>query len=58
MPLHLDRKHGEKIILEIDGHEPIEITVSRFRREHIKVSIEAPQEVRIHRAELDHKKSA
>lgn len=46
--LVLSRKPGQSII--IDGH--IRITITQVRGESVRLGIEAPPEVRIHREEV------
>ncbi|GBD36992.1 Carbon storage regulator [bacterium HR36] len=46
--LVLTRKSGEKLVI---GHE-IEVTVLEVRGKHVKIGIQAPDSVKIVRAEL------
>ena len=52
--LVLSRKKDEKIILRLDGHEDIELTVVRIDNlNKIRLGIDAPSNVTIIRSELD-----
>lgn len=54
--LVLSRKKDEKIILRIEGHEDIELTVVRIDNlNKVRLGIDAPPDVTIIRSELDTK---
>ncbi len=57
MSLHLDRKKGQTIILEIEQIKKVEITFAGYDAETEKARflIKAPKDVRIIRKELLHK---
>lgn len=52
--LTLTRREGESLFLHIDGFEPIQIKLSVIKDRHqARISIGAPQEVRIMREEVN-----
>lgn len=50
--LVLSRKRDEKILLEVAGHEKIELTVVRIDNNKVRLGIEASENTTILRSEL------
>lgn len=50
--LVLSRKKNETIIVAPEGHEPIEVTVVEIRGDKVRLGVEAPREVPVHRREI------
>jgi carbon storage regulator CsrA len=50
--LVLSRKLGEKIVIQVEGHEPIEITIVRFGSNNVRLGISAERSMNIVRGEL------
>ncbi len=53
--LVLSRKRDEKIVFEIPGQDPIELTVVRIDRSKVRLGIEANKKITILREELTEK---
>lgn len=51
--LVLTRKVGERIVLHVPGQQPITIDLASTRGSRAQLAIDAPQTVRILRAEQD-----
>ena len=50
--LVLSRKRDEKILLEVDGGEKIELTIVRIDNNKVRLGIEASDNTKILRSEL------
>lgn len=50
--LVLSRHKDETIIVAPEGHEPIEVTVVEIRGDKVRLGVEAPREVPVHRREI------
>lgn len=50
--LVLSRKKNETIIVAVEGHEPIEVTVVEIRGDRVRIGLIADRQVVIHRKEV------
>lgn len=50
--LVFSRKTHEKVVILVEGREPITIEATDVRRDKIKLGIQAPPDVQVHRWEV------
>ena len=50
--LVLSRKREEKVIIFIEGHQPVEVTVVEIRGDKVRLGFQGEKEIVIHRAEV------
>jgi carbon storage regulator len=56
--LVISRKPGERFIIKTESGERIEVVIHRVNGNCVRIGIEAPNDVRIIRSELDEERAA
>ena len=50
--LHLTRKVGERVVIQVDGYPPIFVSVSDKNRNSVMMTFDSPKAIRVDREEV------